>query len=247
MVDIKKEQAAMTAQLSEMADTIASAIYATHDDPLAAAIYEDLLLISADLTPKQQVFVDEYLKDLNASQACIRTGYSQKTSRSMGVQLLAKPNIQHAVAMAMAQRSERTSITADRVLQELGRIAFFDMRKLYREDGSLKAMHELDDDAAAVLAGVDVVEVSKASVVEGEVIHTPEFTKKVKVPDKVAALGLAMRHLGMLRDKVEHTGKDGKDLPAGVTTVQAGVLVVPGVLQDANAWTQLVQAAPKGE
>jgi phage terminase small subunit len=154
----------------------------------------------ATLTAKQEQFVAEYLIDLNATQAAIRAGYSEKTAGSQGFDLLKKPEIQAAIAAAQQKRAERTEITQDRVLQELARIAFFDLRKLYREDGSLKAMHELDDDAAAVLAGVDVVETKGG---EG---HIPEFTKKVKIPDKVGALGLAMRHLGMLKDKVEHTG-----------------------------------------
>lgn len=168
------------------------------------------------LTPKQERFVQEYLIDLNATQAAIRAGYSQRTASSIGEENLRKPEISAAIQAAKEARSERTHITQDRVLQELARIAFFDLRKLYREDGSLKAMHELDDEAAAVLAGVDVVETKGNAAMGGEdgLRHVPEFVKKVKIPDKVAALGLAMRHLGMLRDKVEHTGKDGKDLPS---------------------------------
>lgn len=191
------------------------------------------------LTPKQERFVEEYLIDLNATQAAIRAGYSVRTARSIGEENLTKPDISSAIQAAKAARTERTHITQDRVLQELARIAFFDLRKLYREDGSLKAMHELDDDAAAVLAGVDVVEIGKASVEDGEIKHTPEFTKKAKVFDKTTALTLAMRHLGMLRDKIEHTGKDGKDLPVA----PAGVLVVPGMMADTAAWAAAAQKA----
>lgn len=163
------------------------------------------------LNLKQQQFVAEYLVDLNATQAAIRAGYSAKTAGSQGFDLLKKPEIAAAIAAAQQERGKRTEITADRVLQELGRIAFFDLRKLYRPDGSLKAMHELDDDAAAVLAGVDVVEMQGSAEMGGEdgIKHIPEYTKKVKIPDKVAALGLAMRHLGMLTDKVQHTGAGG--------------------------------------
>jgi phage terminase small subunit len=167
--------------------------------------------VSVALTPKQQVFVAEYLIDLNATQAATRAGYSARTAYSIGEENLRKPEIQAAIAAAQQKRAERTEITQDRVLQELARIAFFDLRKLYREDGSLKAMHELDDDAAAVLAGVDVVETKGNAAIGGAegIRHVPEFVKKVKIPDKVGALGLAMRHLGMLKDKMEHTGADG--------------------------------------
>lgn len=104
-------------------------------------------------------------------------------------------------------------ITQDRVLQELARIAFFDIRKLYNEDGSMKLPHELDDDAAAVLSGVDI----STSLVAGAEEPTSVLTKKAKVFDKGAALTLAMRHLGMLTDKTEVTGKDGAPLLEGVT------------------------------
>ena len=168
------------------------------------------------LTPRQEQFAREYLIDLNGTQAATRAGYSAKTANEQAVRLLANVSVQSLIAELQAARSKRTEITADRVLQELARIAFFDFRKLYRQDGSLKAVHELDDEAAAVLAGVDVVEMAGGAKIGGGegIEHMPMFTKKTKIPDKVAALGLAMRHLGMLKDKVEHTGKDGKDLPA---------------------------------
>lgn len=163
------------------------------------------------VTPKQERFVQEYLVDLNATQAAIRAGYSQATAKSIGQENLTKPDIQEAIAAAQQERAKRTGITQDRVLQELARIAFFDLRTLYREDGSLKAMSELDDNAAAVLAGVDVVETKGNAAIGGEdgIRHIPEYVKKVKIPDKVGALGLAMRHLGMLKDKTELTGANG--------------------------------------
>jgi phage terminase small subunit len=69
------------------------------------------------LTPKQQVFVDEYLKDLNATQAAVRAGYSEKTAKVIGSENLTKPDIAGAIQKAMDERSERTAITQDYVLQ----------------------------------------------------------------------------------------------------------------------------------
>jgi phage terminase small subunit len=178
------------------------------------------------MTPKQEQFVREYLIDLNATQAAIRAGYSAKTAKVIGHENLTKPDVQDAIAAAQQERAKRTGITQDRVLQELGRIAFFDLRKLYREDGSLKAMHELDDDAAAVLAGVDVVEMAGGAAIggpEGGIVHVPMYTKKAKIPDKVAALGLAMRHLGMLKDKTELSGPDGGPMEVREIRLVAGV------------------------
>lgn len=157
------------------------------------------------LTAKQQRFVQEYLVDLNATQAAIRAGYSAKTARSIAQENLTKPDIASAIAAAQQKRALRVEVTQDRVLQELGRLAFFDIRKLYNSDGSLKQPHELDDDAAAVLAGIDVVEMAGGGEFGGDegVKHIPMYTKKAKVWDKAAALGLAMRHLGMLNDKLK--------------------------------------------
>lgn len=160
------------------------------------------------LTAKQQRFVDEYLIDLNGTQAAIRAGYSPRTANEQSSRLLANANVQLATQERMKEREVRTHITQDRVLQELSRIAFFDIRKLYKEDGSLKKPSELDDDAAAVLAGIDVVEMTGGMGIgaDGMPQHIPMSTKKAKVFDKNGALTLAMRHLGMLNDKMEHSG-----------------------------------------
>ncbi|PBJ92088.1 hypothetical protein CMV24_29085 [Pseudomonas plecoglossicida] len=68
------------------------------------------------LTAKQQRFVDEYLKDLNATQAAIRAGYSKKTAASIGQENLRKPEIEKALRSATQERSQRTAITQDYVL-----------------------------------------------------------------------------------------------------------------------------------
>jgi phage terminase small subunit len=161
------------------------------------------------LTAKQARFVQEYLVDLNATQAAIRAGYSAHTAKDIGAENLSKPAIQAALVIAQQARAIRTEVTQDRVLLELARIVCFDLRKLYRDDGTLKAVPELDDEAASVLAGVDVFEEFVGRGKDRELVG---HTKKAKIPDKVAALSLAMRHLGMLKDKVEMTGKDGAPL-----------------------------------
>jgi len=96
----------------------------------------------------------------------------------------------------MAKRQARTNITQDRVLQELARLAFFDPRKMFHGDGSPKAIHELDDDTAAAISGLDVVNVGNSEIGIGQVL-------KYKTADKGAALANAMRHLGMFNDKLD--------------------------------------------
>ena len=162
--------------------------------------------MSKKLTPKQQRFVAEYLVDLNAAAAARRAGYSEKTARQIGERLLTNVDIQEAIQEQMLDRQVRTEITADRVLRELAKVAFFDPRRLFNADGSPKAITELDDATAGALAGIEVLEEFEGTGKDRVFVG---YTKKYKVADKNTALTNAMRHLGMLRDKVELTGKDG--------------------------------------
>ena len=82
------------------------------------------------LEPRQQRFVDEYLVDLNAAQAAIRAGYSEKTAKEIGYENLTKPHIAAAIAEARRRQQERTQITADAVLREAWNIAIADAREL---------------------------------------------------------------------------------------------------------------------
>lgn len=78
------------------------------------------------LTKKQERFVEEYLVDLNATQAAVRAGYSAKTAEQMGYQLLQKTSVQKKLEESIERRSKRTEITQDRVLDEIGKVAFRD-------------------------------------------------------------------------------------------------------------------------
>ena len=142
------------------------------------------------LTPKQAAFVKEYLIDKNATQAAIRAGYSAKTADRIGPELLGKTCVEAAVNRNLIKQQERTEVTADRVLRELANIAFADTRKIYREDGSIKSPGELDDRTASALAGIDTEER------DGEDGYRA-YTRKVKQWDKVKALELLGKHLGL--------------------------------------------------
>ena len=93
------------------------------------------------LTAKQQRFVDEYLVDLNATQAALRAGYSPRSARSIGPELLEKPAVAQAVAAAVGERAGRTGITQDRVVEELSNIAFAQAGD--RSDAGLKVSNKL--------------------------------------------------------------------------------------------------------
>lgn len=145
------------------------------------------------LTPKQQRFVQEYIIDLNATKAAIRAGYSAKTADQQGPRLLGHPEIAKGIAAAQKKIADKAGITAERVLQELGRLAFADPRQLFDADGKLLRPSELSDDAAAALASIEVV-TRKAG--EGEV----EYVAKTRGWDKNAALLTLAKHLKLLTD-----------------------------------------------
>lgn len=164
------------------------------------------------LTAKQERFVSEYLVDLNATQAAIRAGYSEKTARSIGVENLTKPDIQTEIQKALDERAKRVEITQDRVLQEYARLAFFDPRKLFDDEGNPKHITELDDDTAAALAGLDVVkEVDPDS---GDVT----YTKKYKLTNKLGALDSLGKHLGMFDGRGGKEQNKGNNLLAAIAS-----------------------------
>lgn len=148
------------------------------------------------MTPKQERFVEEYLVDLNGTQAAIRAGYSARTANEQAVRILADVSVQKRLTERMQARAERTEITQDRVLKELGRLAFLDIRKAFDATGNLKPVHELDDETAAAIAGLEVSEITAGEVTIGNL-------KKIKLSDKKGALELIGRHLRMWNDKLD--------------------------------------------
>ncbi len=161
------------------------------------------------LTPKQAAFCAEYLIDLNATQAAIRAGYSKKTARSVGAENLTKPDIQTEVSRLMAERSKRVEVSADTVLAELLKLAMADIGQAFKEDGSLKAIHEMPEEIRRAIAGVDVFEEFEG---RGEDREQIGWTKKIRFWDKTKALEMLGRHLRLFTDKFEHTGPNGGPL-----------------------------------
>lgn len=156
------------------------------------------------MTPKQSLFVQHYLIHLNATQAAKDAGYSPKTAYSMGQRLLKNVEIQKALQEANEERSKKTGITRERVLEALGQVAFGDIRALYSEGGNLLPIPQLPDDAAVLLAGFDVSVIKARD--DGD---EDEMVKKVKLVDRLRALEMIGRHLGMFNDKLEVSGNVG--------------------------------------
>jgi len=168
---------------------------------------------SMKLTPKQEAFVQEYLVDLNATQAAIRAGYSKRTAYRTGADNLKKPQIATAIAKAKVERAKRVEITADRVLEELARIGFANVRDLF----------EWDEESATFISSRDLTE-EQAAAVASVKAETTRYTRddgttetkiklELKTHDKLGALREIGKHLG-IADK--HT-----------VDFQGGVLLVP--------------------
>ena len=150
------------------------------------------------LTARQMRFVDEYLKDLNATQAAIRAGYKATTAvAANAARLLKNDKVQEAIEARKHARVERVELEQDWVVNELRKVA-------------QKCLPVEDDDGKPIANIVNV---------------------------GVKALELLGRHQGIFIDKREITGKDGKDL---VPEAPKGVLVVPGVMSEAD-WAQMVK------
>ena len=139
----------------------------------------------ARLTERQKRFVEEYLVDLNATEAAKRAGYSEKTAYSIGFENLKKPEIQEAIQEAMANRSARTEITQDMVLKELAAIGFSDATDYVqiKQNGfvRLTPTERLTEEQKKAIAG----------------IKDGKYGVEIKLHDKLSALQLLGRHLGM--------------------------------------------------
>lgn len=148
------------------------------------------------MTKKQKRFVEEYLIDLNATQAAIRAGYSPDTAYSIGQENLKKPEIANAIAKAMAERSKRTGVNADRVVLELAKIGFAKITDIIDPETAKIKEDASEDDLACV---------------QSVKIKPNEWgtEREVKLCDKKSALELLGRHLGMWNDKIDIKGIEG--------------------------------------
>lgn len=162
------------------------------------------------LTAKQQRFVEEYLIDLNGSAAYLRSGYRSKNPDVDAQRLLVNPSIRVRIDIALAERSKRTGVNADIVIQELARIALVNPIDVIDQDtGEIKAS-SIDDAAAIASVRVKVTPTKNGDSVERE----------VRMADKLKALELLGKHLGMFVDRKEITGKDGGPIQLEAMTAE---------------------------
>lgn len=152
------------------------------------------------MTPQQKVFAEEYLIDLNSTQAAIRAGYPPGKAASYATTIMRHPPVRDHIARLMAARSKRVGLNADRVLQRLGAMVMGDPRAIFNADGGLKRPDEMDAEDAVMLAGVKT---RRTVAMQPDGSMAPEEITEIKVIDAVAVIALAMKHLGMMNDKLD--------------------------------------------
>jgi phage terminase small subunit len=161
--------------------------------------------MTGKLTPKQQRFVGEYLVDLNATQAAIRAGYSAKTAHSSGPRLLENVGVQAALTARRLELEKSTGVTQERVLMELAKVGFSDIRKAVRWRGLVTQTGEEDEHGVPIVRVHNEVELVSSDDIDddtaaaiSEVSQTKEGLK-VKFASKLDALDKIGRHLGMFK------------------------------------------------
>jgi len=176
----------------------------------------------ATLKGKQARFVEEYLKDLNATQAAIRAEYSVKTAYSQGQRLLTNVEVQKAIEEATKARSERTKIDSDYVLHRLAEIDRMDVLDILHDDGSLRAVRDWPPIWRQYIGGMDVL--TSITRVNDET-EIENILKKIKWPDKLKNLDLIGKHVNVQawRERQELTGLNG----GPIETVTRVELVAP--------------------
>ncbi len=145
------------------------------------------------MNTKHLRFVTEYLKDRNATQAARRAGYSKKTARQQGQRLLTNAAVRAEVDKREARLLEKNELTADRVLEEMRRVAFVNLQDFFHETGALKGMHELTREQAACVAALEVV-IKNVAAGDGQT----DLVHKLKLWDKLKSLEMLGKHFKLL-------------------------------------------------
>ena len=171
------------------------------------------------MTDAQKRFCDEYLIDLNATRA-YKVAYSRckkdETASVNGSKLLRNTKVQEYISRKQKEIEKRTEVTQDRVIKELAKIAFLDIRKLYTDNGQLKNVADLDSDTAGAISSLETLEEYDGYGEDREKIGD---TQKVKLLDKTKALELLGRHLGIFNDKLDVNVKEKEEKKNAISDI----------------------------
>jgi phage terminase small subunit len=160
----------------------------------------------ASATHRKAVFVEAYIENAgNATRAAIAAGYSVRTADRQGSRLLKDVEVSKALATRRAELIVQHQLTTERVIGALQPLCFSDIRRLFRENGTLKHPCEWDANTASAVASIEVVETTIGYDKSGKPI--PGLLKRIKFWDKNAALEKAMKHLGLFERDNKQIGE----------------------------------------
>ncbi len=145
------------------------------------------------MNPRQAIFIAEYEVDFNATRAAIAAGFAPKSAEVAGSRLLRRRDVQAILAERQARRVEKLDISVERTARELAKLAYFDPGRLFDDKGRVKKIAELDEVTRAAVEGFDVDP------------STGKVTRIV-LAKKGQNLERMMRYLGMMTDRVQHSG-----------------------------------------
>jgi phage terminase small subunit len=161
------------------------------------------------LTAKMIRFAEEYIVDLNATQAAIRAGYSERTAKSIGQENLTKPDLQEYIQNLMDERSKRTEITADMVLREYAKIGFSNITDYLKVSVKPRPVTiETAEGSTMIMEDMQGVDLFDTDTIDSEKMRAVAEIKQtrdgiaLKLHDKKGALDSMARHLGMFNDKM---------------------------------------------
>ncbi|HOV68837.1 MAG TPA: terminase small subunit [Clostridia bacterium] len=155
------------------------------------------------MTDKRERFIKEYLIDLNGTQAAIRAGYSPKTANEQASRLLANVSVRARIDAELAERAKRTGINADRVVRELARVAFVNPPDVI-DINNATVKKGADENDTAAIASVKVKRISQGDFKSTE--------REIRFADKLRALELLGKHLGMFTENVRISGDMGVEI-----------------------------------
>lgn len=156
--------------------------------------------MSGKLTPRQAVFVYEYLIDGNATRAAIAGGCPAASAHVTGARWLKNAKVAAAIEDARARIAQKLEISVERTARELAKVAYHDIGEMFDEDGNLLPVHRMSETARAAIAGLDVETCDGPGRVR-------TVTHKVKVADRIRALELLGKYQRMFTDRIEHDGR----------------------------------------
>lgn len=150
---------------------------------------------------REETFAREYVLDLNGARAAIAAGYSTKGADVRAAELLRNRRVQELIASLTKAKFGKLDISAERILQELARLAFIDPANLFDEAGSLKPIHRMDEDSRRAIAALDHEKLFE-HFGKGQAKHVGAMVK-VKLADKTRALQLLGQYRKLFTEKVE--------------------------------------------